>query len=62
MKEPKDDKNNNFFNQNPLLTFAIFSVVIILVFKALIGNENSALGGSASQASNKHQEVTYSEL
>jgi len=62
MKEPRDDKNNNFFNQNPLLTFAIFSVVIILVFKTLIGDENSALGGSASQGASKHKEVTYSEL
>lgn len=62
MKEPKDDKNNNFFNQNPLLTFAIFSVVIILVFKTLIGDENSALGGSVSQGASKHKEVTYSEL
>jgi cell division protease FtsH len=62
MKEPKNDKNNNFFNQNPLLTFAIFSVVIILVFKALIGDENSALGSSMSQGAVKNKEVTYSEL
>lgn len=62
MKEPKNDKNNNFFNQNPLLTFAIFSVVIILVFKALIGDENSALGSSMSQGAVQKKEVTYSEL
>jgi cell division protease FtsH len=62
MKEPKNDKNNNFFNQNPLLTFAIFSVVIILVFKTLVGDENSALGSSMSQGAVKNKEVTYSEL
>lgn len=62
MKEPKNDKNNNFFNQNPLLTFAIFSVVIILVFKTLIGEDNSALGGSMSQGAVKNRDVTYSEL
>ncbi len=62
MKEPKNDKNNNFFNQNPLLTFAIFSVVIILVFKALIGDENSALGSSMTQGTVQKKEVTYSEL
>ncbi len=28
-----NNKNNNFFNQNPILVFAIFSIVIILVFK-----------------------------
>jgi len=62
MKEPKDDKNNNFFNQNPLLTFAIFSVVIILVFKTLIGDEDSALGSQMGQGASKNKEVTYSEL
>jgi len=62
MKEPKNDKNNNFFNQNPLLTFAIFSVVIILVFKTLIGEGNSTLGSSVGQQQSKHKEVSYSEL
>jgi len=33
-----DNKNNNFFNDNPLLAFALFSIVIILIFKALIGD------------------------
>ena len=32
----KDDKNNNFFNQNPLLIFAIFSILIIMIFKSFI--------------------------
>ena len=27
------NNNNNFFNQNPLLVFAIFSIVIIMIFK-----------------------------
>ena len=62
MKEPKNDKNNNFFNQNPLLTFAIFSVVIILVFKTLIGDESSGLGSSMGKGQSKHKEVSYSEL
>ncbi len=62
MKEPKNDKNNNFFNQNPLLTFAIFSVVIILVFKTLIGDGDSAIGSQMSQGAVKNKEVTYSEL
>jgi len=61
MKEPKNDKNNNFFNQNPLLTFAIFSVVIILVFKTLVG-ENAGMGSQMSQGATKNKEVTYSEL
>ncbi len=61
MKEPKNDKNNNFFNQNPLLTFAIFSVVVILVFKTLVG-ENTGLGSQVSQGATKNKEITYSEL
>ena len=33
-----DNNNKNFFNDNPLLAFAIFSIVIILIFKAMIGD------------------------
>ncbi len=32
-RDPKNDKKNNFFNQNPLLVFAIFSIVVIFLFK-----------------------------
>ena len=49
----KDNKNNNFFNQNPLLVFAIFSIVIIMVFKNFLapddgmGSMGNAQGGKA---------------
>ena len=45
MSQNKNDKNgnNNFFNQNPLVVFAIFSLLIIILFKGIIepgvGNE-----------------------
>lgn len=55
------DNNNNFFNQNPLITFAIFSVVVILIFKALIGDQNGN-GVIGSQNVAKTKEVSYSEL
>jgi len=55
------NKNKNFFNQNPLITFAIFSVVVILIFKALIG-EQSGNGILGSQNVSKTMEVTYSEF
>jgi cell division protease FtsH len=55
-----DDKNNNFFNKNPLITFAIFSVVIILVFKALVG-EGTGLDNTGT-ANRKTKQVSYSEL
>ncbi len=38
--QPNNDNNNkNFFNDNPLLAFAIFSIVIIMVFKVFIGQQ-----------------------
>ena len=56
----KDNKNdNNFFNKNPLITFAIFSVVIILLFKTLV-EENATL--NSGQGNQRTQQVSYSEL
>ena len=40
----QNPKNDNFFNKNPLITFAIFSVVVILIFKALIGDGGGSIG------------------
>lgn len=60
----KDDKNNNFFNQNPLVLFAIFSIVIILLFKSVIeptddmGNSEGAFGTQAA----KTEKINYYEL
>ncbi|MCD6258952.1 MAG: ATP-dependent zinc metalloprotease FtsH [Helicobacteraceae bacterium] len=57
---PNNDDNNNFFNKNPLITFAIFSVVIILLFKALVG-ENQGVDGLSS-TNTRTKAVSYSEL
>ena len=59
-----DNKNDNFFNKNPLITFAIFSVVVILIFKSLIGESGGSLGQSfgGQNSAVKHKEVSYSEL
>lgn len=58
----KNDKNdNNFFNKNPLVTFAIFSVVIILLFKVFIGDTGN-LNGPATSSSNRTKQISYSEL
>ncbi|ABB44947.1 FtsH-2 peptidase. Metallo peptidase. MEROPS family M41 [Sulfurimonas denitrificans DSM 1251] len=60
MQNRDDNNNNNFFNKNPLITFAIFSIVIILLFKTLIG-ENSP--NEASVVGNKRaKQISYSEL
>ncbi|MCH9812957.1 MAG: ATP-dependent zinc metalloprotease FtsH [Epsilonproteobacteria bacterium] len=61
----RDDKNNNFFNQNPLVLFAIFSVVIILLFKSVIepgdGMGSTEEGGFGTQAA-KTEKINYYEL
>lgn len=59
-QDSNNNKDNNFFNKNPLITFAIFSVVIILLFKALIG-ENSGSEAVVS-GSKKAKQISYSEL
>ena len=57
----KDDKNNNFFNQNPLITFAVFSVVVILLFKVVIG-DGTGSNQSLTGANTRTKQVSYSEL
>ncbi len=58
------DNNNNFFNNNPLVVFVIFSIVTILVFKAIFPDGGSSIsnqmGSSFGQVKNKT--VAYSEL
>ncbi len=61
-QEPKkNDNNNNFFNKNPLVTFAIFSVVIILVFKVLVGDGQN-LNSNVAGTNTKIKQVSYSEF
>ena len=63
-QDNKNNKNNNFFNQNPLVIFAIFSVLIILIFKTMVeptnnmGSENAQ--GFATTA--KTQNINYYEF
>jgi len=59
-KKPNND-DNNFFNKNPLITFAIFSVVIILLFKTLVGDTTGATNNLAG-TSKRTKSVTYSEF
>jgi len=59
-KENKND-NNNFFNQNPLVTFAIFSVVVIVLFKLVVGDGASS-SATTFGGSKRVQQISYSEL
>jgi cell division protease FtsH len=49
----KENKNNNFFNQNPFLVFAIFSIIIVLAFKSVLPQDGgfASSGGLSSQSS-----------
>lgn len=56
------NKNDNFFNKNPLITFAIFSIVVILLFKVFIGDESQLTAKVNGSAATRTQEVSYAEL
>ncbi len=66
MAEKKPPQNDNFFNKNPLLTFAIFSVLLILLFKSILEPANTMGQGAQQHMSGgpiqKTKEVSYSEL
>jgi cell division protease FtsH len=62
MSTPEPKKDDNFFNKNPLITFAIFSIVIIMVFKALIGDNAGINNTITGKQSVRTQEVSYAEL
>ncbi|HEX5710401.1 MAG TPA: ATP-dependent zinc metalloprotease FtsH [Sulfuricurvum sp.] len=56
------NKNDNFFNKNPLITFAIFSIVIIMLFKAFVGDESSISAKVNGSSVTRTEEVSYAEL
>ncbi len=63
MAKPEPDNNdNNFFNKNPLITFALFSVVIIIIFKALVGDGGSISNQMGGTNAAKNQEISYADL
>lgn len=61
-KKESNNNDNNFFNKNPLITFAIFSVVMILLFKALVGDATSGINEGMGTQSNRVKAISYSEL
>ncbi|WP_281950411.1 ATP-dependent zinc metalloprotease FtsH [Nitrosophilus kaiyonis] len=66
-KKRPEKKNDNFFNKNPLITFAIFSIIIILLFKSLLGPTGGGMGEGAvthmaGAPIQKTKEISYSEL
>ena len=63
MNNPQNNNNinpnNNFFNKNPILVFAIFAIIAVLLFKTLIGDSSETTSFSGSS---KTQNIPYSEL
>ncbi|WP_169973008.1 MULTISPECIES: ATP-dependent zinc metalloprotease FtsH [unclassified Campylobacter] len=58
-RNSNNNGNNGFFNKNPIFIFAIFAIVIILIFRGF--TDNMEIGSSfGSQTATKS--VTYSEL
>ncbi len=59
--EQQENKNRNFFNDNPLLAFALFSIVIILIFKSFVG-ESDGINTMFNKQNSQLQRVSYSEV
>ncbi|WP_456450420.1 ATP-dependent zinc metalloprotease FtsH [Hydrogenimonas sp.] len=57
----KDPNDQNFFNKNPLLTFAIFSLLIIVLFKSFIGNQEGQFGAHNPAAMGTTAPVTQTK-
>ena len=62
MKNNNENGGGNFFNKNPLITFAIFSLLTIFFVKMLIGDSGGMLSENSSIQVKQHREISYSEL
>ncbi|MGE4294953.1 MAG: ATP-dependent zinc metalloprotease FtsH, partial [Campylobacterales bacterium] len=60
---PPENGPNNFFNQNPLLLFAVFAIASILIFKYFSANESVESGAMQAPATRTvSKNLTYSEF
>jgi cell division protease FtsH len=63
VSDQNNKNDNNFFKDNPLIAFAIFSVVVIVIFKLFIGNNQSMdTFNGANTPVVQTKKVTYSEI
>ncbi len=56
-----DNNNNNFFNDNPMLAFGLFALVIIIIFKSF-ADDGSLSNIMGDQRITKTEKVKYSEI
>ncbi|MDR1614904.1 MAG: ATP-dependent zinc metalloprotease FtsH [Campylobacteraceae bacterium] len=52
-------QNNNFFNKNPLLVFAVFSIVVIMIFKTFLAPSSDS---DVANANMQTKNVAYYEI
>lgn len=52
-----NNNNGNFFNKNPIMVFAIFAIIIVVVFRSFNPDGMNEFGDSTSS-----KNITYSEL
>ena len=57
----KNDKKN-FFNQNPLLIFAIFSIIVVVLFKNFTSVSDAGMGSNFSAQNSTTKNINYYEL
>ncbi len=59
-----DNKNdNNFFNRNPILVFIIFSIVVVILFRLMVGESSSGVNGIIDGPKILNtQRVAYSDI
>lgn len=57
----KNDKKN-FFNQNPLLMFAIFSIIVIVLFKNFTSVSDTGMGSNFGAQNSATKNISYYEL
>ncbi|WP_096019096.1 MULTISPECIES: ATP-dependent zinc metalloprotease FtsH [Campylobacter] len=54
-KNQSNGNNGNFFNKNPILVFAIFAVIMVLIFRSMSPDDMGISGGNSKN-------ISYSEL
>jgi len=56
-----NEQNNNFFNENPMLAFGIFILVMVILFKSFMGDSDLS-GMMGDPRIKKVEQVKYSDI